>query len=190
MYKIKQKFDGSIERYKDGLVIRGDTQQTGVDYFGTFSPVIKFTTIKCLLVLAAKHSWPTNQLDVNNVFLHVHLFEEVYMKIPLGITVYSSSFCSLLVCKLKKSLYGLKHALRQWFAKFSNALTSIGYSSSLNDYSLFSKVTLSSIILIIVYVDGILLVGNDISELESVKYFLDNQFKIKDLGFVHYFLGL
>ncbi|XP_070018369.1 uncharacterized protein [Nicotiana sylvestris] len=109
---------------------------------------------------------------------------------PLGLIVSSSSSGLPLVCKLKKSLYDLKQVSRQWFAKLSHALISRGYSSNLNDYSLFTKFTGSSTVLIVVYVDNILLAGNDNSELTTLKAFSDQQFKIKNLGAVHYFLGL
>nr|XP_018623350.1 uncharacterized mitochondrial protein AtMg00810-like [Nicotiana tomentosiformis] len=104
--------------------------------------------------------------------MHEDLSEEVYTKVPLGLTVSSSSSGPPFVCKLKKSLYDLKRAF------------------SLNGYSLFTIFTGSSIVLIDVYVDDILLTGNDDSELTSLNAFLDQQFKIKDLGVVHYFLGL
>nr|XP_016478308.1 PREDICTED: uncharacterized mitochondrial protein AtMg00810-like [Nicotiana tabacum] len=122
--------------------------------------------------------------------MHGDLFEELYMKVPLGLIVSSSSSGPPFICKLKKSLYDLKQASWQWFAKLSHALIFRGYSFSLNGYSLFTKFTSSSTILIDVYVDDILLVRNDDSELTSLKAFLDQQFKIKDLEVVHYFLGL
>lgn len=109
------------------------------------------------------------------------------MKIPLGLTVSPSSSDLPLVYKLKKSLYGLKHTSRQWFAKLSHALISRVYSLSLNNYSLLTKSSATSTVLIAVYVDDIR--GNDTSEMLSLKAFLDKQFKIKDLEIVHYFLG-
>nr|XP_016461019.1 PREDICTED: uncharacterized mitochondrial protein AtMg00810-like [Nicotiana tabacum] len=113
------------------------------------------------------------------------------MKVPLGLSVSGSSpDGSPLVCRLRKSLYGLKHASRQWFAKLSTALLSKGYQSSLNDYSLFTKISATSTVILAVYVDDILLAGDDTEEMGSLKPFLDAQFKIKDLGNVHYFLGL
>nr|XP_016494967.1 PREDICTED: uncharacterized protein LOC107814141 [Nicotiana tabacum] len=150
VYKIKQKSDGTVERYKARLVIMRDTQKEGIDYFETFSPVVKFTTIKCLLSLAAKKGWNVHQLDVNNDFLYGDLHEEVYMKVPLGLSV-------------------------------------SGPSSSDSSSPLYVS---SSLTVLAVYVDNILLAGDHITELDSLKTFLDAQFKIKDLGEVHYFLGL
>ncbi|XP_075095334.1 uncharacterized protein LOC142173611 [Nicotiana tabacum] len=167
-----KKADGSIERYKARLVIRGDSQQEGIDFTETFSPIAKHTTIKCLLTLAAKSKWI------------------VYMKVRPGLDISGSSSSSTLVCKLKKSLYGLRQASRQWFFKLSEALLSKGYISSLNDYSLFTKSTSDSLVVLAVYVDDILLAKNDLSEMQSLKSYLDATFKIKDLGLVHYFLGL
>ncbi|XP_070003380.1 uncharacterized protein [Nicotiana sylvestris] len=130
--------------------------------------------------------------DVNNAFLHGDLHEEVYMKIPpyLQLSSTSPSSSSPLVCRLRMSLYGLKQASKQWFSKLSEALLSRGYIPSKNDYSLFLKSTGSSHTVLVVCIDNILLAGDDIFELDVVKAFLDAQFKIKDLGSIHYFLGL
>ncbi|XP_019255297.1 PREDICTED: uncharacterized protein LOC109233898 [Nicotiana attenuata] len=112
------------------------------------------------------------------------------MKIPPGLCVQSTSSGLVLACKLNKSLYGLRQASRQWYAKLSSALQSKGFQPSMNDYSLFIKLHANYLTVMAVYVDDILITGDDLLEITTLKSFLDNQFKIKDLDEIHYFLGL
>jgi len=136
VYKIKNNFDRSIERYKARLVAKGYSQQYGMDYEETFASVAKITTIRTLIVVASIRQWYISQLDVKNAFLNGDLQEEVYMAPPPGIS-HDSGY----VCKLKKALYGLKQAPHAWFEKFFIMISSLGFVSSSHNSDLFIKCT-------------------------------------------------
>ncbi|GMJ13708.1 hypothetical protein HRI_005040000 [Hibiscus trionum] len=195
VYRVKYKADGTVDRFKARLVVKGFTQIEGVDYIDTFSPVAKMTSFKVLLALAASNDWHLLQLDVNNAFLNGQLDEEVYMKLSLGYNLKDSMSCanldesSNLVCKLNKSIYGLKQASRQWFHAFSQVILKCGFVQSPSDHSLFTKGTGDDFIALLVYVDDVVLAGKNLLLLEAVQDFLQSHFKLKLLGPLKYFLG-
>ncbi|GKA20495.1 putative RNA-directed DNA polymerase [Tanacetum coccineum] len=186
VYKIKYKPNGDVERYKAHLVAKGCTQMEGVDFHETFTPVAKLVTVRTLLTVAVKRNWHIHQLDVNNAFLHGDLNEDVYMKLPEGFGKQDDNR----VCKLKKSLYGLKQASRNWYKKFTHSLLDVGFKQSHADHSLFIFKEKDAFVAALIYVDDVVLVGNDPHKIQATKGFLDKRFSIKDLGPLKYFLGI
>nr|GEU89080.1 ribonuclease H-like domain-containing protein [Tanacetum cinerariifolium] len=164
----------------------GFNQKEGIDYEETFSPVVKIVIVRCILTLSIQNSWPIYQLDINNAFLYRDLVEYFYMSLPEGYFDKNDKR----VCKLVKYLYGLKQGLSKWNEKLTYVLIENGFVQSKNDFSLFTKSKHGVFIALLVYVDDIIVTGNNLNEINAVKDFLRSKFLIKDLGKFKYFLGI
>ncbi|CAN0875318.1 Retrovirus-related Pol polyprotein from transposon RE1, partial [Linum grandiflorum] len=169
-------------------VARGFTQSYGIDYEETFAPVAKLNTVRILLSLAVNQDWPLFQMDVKNAFSNGRLTEEVYMEIPEGVQHHHPKGS---VCKLEKSLYEFKQSSRAWFERFSQTVISNGYKHCQTDDMMFVKHGREGrIAILIVYVDDIIITGNDEEEITRLKKKLNEEFELKDLGEMKYFLGM
>ncbi|BBH08684.1 ABC-2 type transporter family protein [Prunus dulcis] len=186
VFTIKHNADRSIERYKARLVAKGYTQTYGIDYEETFAPVAKLNTVRVLLSLAANLDWPLHQFDVKNAFLHGELTEEVYMDIPPGYNTTQTGT----VCRLRKALYGLKQSPRAWFGRFTMAMKNNGFKQCNSDHTLFLKHRKGKVTALIIYVDDMIITGNDKQEISQLQDYLATEFEMKDLGGLKYFLGI
>ncbi|KAJ9695793.1 hypothetical protein PVL29_010991 [Vitis rotundifolia] len=187
VYKLKHKPDGSIERYKARLVAKGYNQTHSLDYFETFSSVVKAATIRIILTVALSFKWEIRQLDVHNAFLNGELDEQVYMSQPPG---YLDSQFPNRVCRLKKALYGLKQAPRAWFQRLSSALLQWGFNMSRTDSSMFLHFGQATTLIILAYVDDIIITGSSSTQISSLIAKLDSIFALRDLGPLSFFLGI
>jgi hypothetical protein len=188
IYKIKHaacRYE-SIDKYKARFVARGFSQQEGIDYEETFAPTTRYTTIRSLVSLAASMGWNIHQMDVKTAFLNGTIDEEVYIEQPLGFEVKDRE---AYVCRLKKALYGLKQAPRAWYARMDAYLQRLGFTKSFVDPNLYIKVVKDEPVIILLYVDDLLLTGVE-GRIEECKKQLAAEFDMKDLGLMHYYLGL
>jgi len=161
VYYVKP--NGSLNRYKARLVALGNKKENGIDYDETFALVAKMTTVITVLSIATSKGWSLHQIDVKNVFLDGELTKYIYMFPPEDIF-----YSSISVCKLNRSLYGLKQAPRAWYDKFCSTLLWFFYIHNKYDSSLFIHCTPTSIILLVLYVDAMVITGSSIHPRSSI----------------------
>ncbi|XP_026443007.1 uncharacterized protein LOC113342801, partial [Papaver somniferum] len=143
------------------------------------------TTVRTLLAVPVARKWNLHQMDVKNAFLHGDIQEEVYMRPPPGM-----SYSPNQVCRLRKPLYGLKQAPRAWFENFSNVVLRFGFTQSAYDSAMFTRSTTRGMVILLLYVDDMVIIGDDMKGIDALKTHLSSCFEMKDLGSLRYFLGL
>jgi hypothetical protein len=187
VYKTKYDSKGNVERFKERLVGKGFTQREGIDYNETFSLVSCKDSFRIIMALVAHHDLELHQMDVKTSFLNGNLEENVYMSQPKGF-VFKGKEC--MGCRLKKSIYGLKQASRQWYLKFDSTIKKFGFQENVEDNCVYAKFKNGKYIFLILYVDDTLLASSDVNLLLETKKFLSSNFDMKDLGEASFVLGI
>ena len=187
IFKTKRDSKGNVERYKARLVAKGFTQKEGIDYKETFSPVSSKDSFRTIMALVAHYDLELHQMDVKTAFLNGDLDETIHM---VQLENFVSGDPKSMVCKLKKSIYGLKQSSRQWYHKFHQVITSYGFEANVVDDCVYHKFSGSKYIFLVLYVDDILLASSDIGLLHETKKFLTKKFEMKDLGDASFVLGI
>ena len=184
VYNIKKNEKNEIIKYKARVVAKGNNQEYQINYNEVFSPVIRMLTIRILLSIANNNDLIIEQMDVNTAFLYGDLEEEVYMKIPKGVKTNNK------ICKLNKSLYGLKQASRCWNKNIDTYLKENGFRNVEADPCLYIKKKNNKVTYIALYVDDIIICTPDEEWLNEIKESLINKYKMKILGKLKWFLGI
>ncbi|CAH9069617.1 unnamed protein product [Cuscuta europaea] len=187
IFKTKRDSRGNVERYKARLVVKVYTQKEGIDYKETFSPVSSKDSFRIIMALVAHFNLELHQMDVKTAFLNGDIDETIYMVQPENFVIGDPK---QMVCKLTKSIYGLKQASRQWYHKFHQVILSFGFKMNDVDDCVYHKFSGSNFFFLVLYVDDILLATNDIGMLHETKRFLSKYFEMKDLGEASFVLGI
>ena len=186
IFKKKMKADGSIDKYKARLVIKGYKQREGLDYFNTYSPVTRISSIQMLIAITTIHNLEIHQMDVKTTFLNGDLDEEIYMEQTEGIVVPGQE---KKVCWLVRYLYGLKQAPLQLHEKFDSVMMTNGFKINECDKCVYVKNTGHGFVIICLYVDDILIMGSNNEVIKTTKEMFNNKFDMKDLGVADVILG-
>ncbi|SCZ99308.1 BZ3500_MvSof-1268-A1-R1_Chr7-2g09478 [Microbotryum saponariae] len=184
VFRTKRNQHGDITDHKARLVAHGCAQHLGLDFEKTYAPVVKFTSIRALIALAAANGYHVHQADVNKAYLHGKLDKPLYMRVPQGINLPGK------ILKLSKSIYGLRQAGTIWNAEIDSTLRSLGYVPTRSDICIYRREHDGHSHYIALYVDDLLLVGPSTAEIERVLDALELAYGIKRLGPAEYILGI
>ena len=187
VFKTKRNASGEIERYKARLVAQGYSQEQGTDYDEVYAPVARFTSIRSVLAISNALDLTVHQMDVQTAYLNGVLEEDIYMRQPEG---FKDEKHPQMVCKLNRSLYGLKQSARCWNKTIDSYLKEQGYTQNEADQCVYVKRDNSKLIIICLYVDDLILASNDDDLLESEKRNLSKRFEMDDKGPIHHCLGM
>lgn len=157
VFKKKYSPERRIDKYKARLIAKGYSQKEGIDYGEIFSLVATLTSIRFLLSLPVAHDFEIEQMDVTIAFLHGDIEEEIYMSQP---NYFAKKGKEHLVCRLRKSLYGLKQSPKMWYQKYDTYVLSLGFTRSKSDHCVYYKAEGDQILIIALYVDDIFFIGN------------------------------
>ncbi|THH13989.1 hypothetical protein EW146_g6290 [Bondarzewia mesenterica] len=187
VFKVKRGSAGEIVKYKARLVAQGFTQVPGIDYTDTFVPIAKLDSIRVLLAIAARNDWEVHQMDVKNAYLNGHLEEDIFMEQPPG---FIAPGAALKVCRLFKTIYGLKQSGRCWYQRLCEAFVKLGFTRCSVDHGVFYKHVAKDILVISASVDDLALFASVLRLLEWLKGELSKVFEMTDLGEIHWLLGM
>lgn len=191
IFRLKFDSNNNISRHKARYVVQGFSQLPHIDYGETFSPTICRISLRILLCLAMHYDMCAEQLDVTTAFLYGHVDREIFVMQPPQFEEANTTRQSH-VCKLKRSLYGLRQSPMLWNERFSSFIISIGFSPLKHDKCVFVKTTTTSRLPVIlgIYVDDVLILAEHQDDIENVKAQMKEEFKISELGKVSTILGL
>ena len=188
VYAIKNNPDGS-EKYKARYVAKGYSQKMGEDYVETFSPTANMTSIRVLMQKAAQENLILHQMDVKTAYLNAPIDCEIYMEQPEGYEVKSTTN-EKLVCKLERSLYGLKQSGRNWNKVLHDYLTKNEFVQNQADHCVYTREMEHNKVILVIWIDDLIIAASDENALTGVKDMLMARFKMKDLGKLGHFLGI
>lgn len=186
VFKVKRNPDGSVERYKGRLVAKGYSQRPGQDYTEVFAPCSRAATVRTVLALAAVEDMHIRSVDISHAFINGELKEEIYMKQPEGFEELGPDY----VCKLNRSLYGIKQASRVWNKKLNSVLVSLGFKRLESDRSLYLYQRGDDRMIVPIHVDDITLTSKSLESLDKFVKELASHFELRDLGPTNFLLGI
>lgn len=186
VFRIKKTQDGEIHKYKARLVARGHTQE-GVDYDEVFAPVARYETIRALLACAVNEKMYVHQMDVVSAYVQGYLHDEIYMEQP---QLFAKQGNEDKICLLKRPLYGLKQAGREWYKRLNDYLIKIGAQNDASNPCVYVFGNGKNRVILLIYIDNLLLASTNMRKLNELKIKLKSEFKMNDLGPLSQILGI